>query len=97
MCVGLPAVFLVVFGFYPTLMDAMEQTDSHRLDVALAHFKEVRARALNLSVDVRKGKMTTYCSSEWAAFEVGWPPERTFHLPTVLAAEDSVPKGTGAP
>lgn len=49
---------LVVFGFYIywTLTDAMGQTDSHSLNIVLAHFKEVRTRAHNLLVDVKKGK-----------------------------------------
>lgn len=85
-------VYFVVFGFYlyQTLMDAMGQTYSHPLNIVLAHFKEIRARVLNLSINVKKGKMTTYCSSERLTFSIGSPWERSFHLPTVLAVEDKV-------
>lgn len=81
--VCLSAVFLVVFGFYLywTLMDAMEQTDFHPLNIVLAHFKEVRARAYDLSVDVRTGKRTTYCSLRWLTFDVGGPPDRALSSP----------------
>ncbi|XP_060222455.1 uncharacterized protein LOC132647100 isoform X3 [Meriones unguiculatus] len=68
----------------------MGQTTSKPLDLILTHFGEVKARAHGLSVDVRKGKRMTFCSSEWPTFNVGWPPEGTFHLPTVLAVEDKV-------
>lgn len=68
-------------------MDYMEQADSHALNTVLAHFKEVRTRANNLLVDIKKKKRYVYCSSEW-------PPEGTFHLHTMLAVEDkSVSKG----
>jgi hypothetical protein len=90
--VCLSTVFFVVLGVYLywTLIDAMGQTDSHPFNIVLAHLKEVRARACNLSVDVKKGKMTIYCSSEWPTFDFGWPLEGTFHLPTVLVVEDKI-------
>nr|XP_021520561.1 LOW QUALITY PROTEIN: uncharacterized protein LOC110566968 [Meriones unguiculatus] len=73
----------------------MGQTTSKPLDLILTHFGEVKARAHGLSVDVRKGKMMTFCSSEWPTFKVGWPPEGTFHLPTVLAVEEFFRKHEG--
>lgn len=67
---------------------------SHPLNIILAHFKEVKTRAHNLSVNVNKKKMHRYCSSESCL----WPPEGTFTLPTVLAVEDRVfQKGQGHP
>lgn len=66
----------------------MGQTVSQPLNLILTNFKEVRAHYL--SVDVKKGKMSTYYSSEWLAFDVGCPPETTFRLPTMLAVEDKV-------
>ena len=57
-------------GVYPTLM-----TD---------HFSDVRARTHNLSLLVRKSKLT-FCSAEWPAFQVGWPPEGTFQ-PSIIQA-----------
>ena len=69
----------------------MEQVNSHSLpsyplNTVLAHFKDVKTRAHNLSVNVNKKKMHRYCSSE----SYLWPPEGTIHLPTVLAVEDKV-------
>ena len=61
-------VFLVVFSLmlYWMVMDAMGRVNSHSPppNIVLAHFKEVKTRAHNLSVDVKKKKMHTYCSSE---------------------------------
>ena len=89
-------VFLVVFSLvlYWMVTDAMGQVNSHSLpshllNNVLTHFKEVKTRAHNLSVDVRKTK-NTYSSLEWPTFGVGWPPERTFHLLMVLAVEEKV-------
>lgn len=56
------------------LTDSMRQATSKPLDLVLAHFKKARTRAHNFSVDMRKGKMMTFCSSEWPTFDVGWPP-----------------------
>ena len=90
---GLSVVLLVVFDFVLdwTVTDKMGQANSHSslshpLNMVLAHFKEVKTRAHNLSVNVNKKKMHRYCSSE----SYLWPPEGTIHLPTVLAVEDKV-------
>ena len=48
------------------------------------HFKEVRARAHNLSVEIKKSRMVIFCSAEWPSFNVGWPPEGTFDLKDCL-------------
>lgn len=95
--VGLSVVVLVVFAFVLdwTVADKMGQANSHSslfhpLNMVLAHFKEVKTRAHNLSVDVKKKKMHTYCSLEWPTCGVGWPPEGTFHLSMVLAVEDKM-------
>lgn len=47
------------------------------LSQILNHWSEVKTRAQNLSVTVKKGRWQTYCTSEWPAFGVGWPPEDT--------------------
>lgn len=71
MYVGLSVVLLVVFDFVLdwTVTDKMGQANSHSslshpLNMVLAHFKEVKTRAHNLSVDVKKKKMYTYYSLE---------------------------------
>ncbi|KAM6182206.1 transmembrane channel-like protein 1 [Erethizon dorsatum] len=38
----------------------------------------------------RAGKWQTFCSSEWPTFQVGWPPEGTFHLPLIQAVKTIV-------
>ena len=85
-------MFLLVFSFclYQTLMDAMGQTASHPHNLVLAHFWVFRARTHNFSLHEKKGKMAACCSLELLASDVGWPPERNFHLPTVSAVEDKV-------
>lgn len=72
MHIFLSTVFFVVFSFYLywTLRDTMGETDSHLLNIILAHFKEIGARAHDLSVYVKKEKMTTYYTSEWPTFDV---------------------------
>lgn len=68
--------FLVVFSFYLYwILSDMGQSASHPLNLILAHFKEVRARAHNLCVDVKKGKMAAYCSLNCLTFDVGCPLE----------------------
>ena len=47
------------------------------------HFKEVKMHAHDLSVEVKKNKLITFCSAEWPTFNVGWPSEGTFDLETV--------------
>lgn len=47
------------------------------------HFKEVKMHAHDLSVEVKKNKLITFCSAEWPTLNVGWPSEGTFDLETV--------------
>lgn len=104
MYVGLSVVLLVVFDFVLdwTVTDKMGQANSHSslshpLNMVLAHFKEVKTRAHNLSVGVSKQKMHEYCSLEWPTFRVGWPAVGTSHLPMGLAVDDSVSEGKWPP
>ncbi|XP_063082410.1 uncharacterized protein LOC111753915 isoform X2 [Cavia porcellus] len=68
----------------------MGQTTSSPLSLTLDHWSEVRERAHNLSLQVKKGKWQTFCSSEWPTFSVGWPLEGTFHLPLILAVKNII-------
>ena len=54
------------------------------------HFLDVRARAHNLSLLVQKSKLITFCSAEWPAFRVGWPPEDTFQLCIIQAVKEEI-------
>ena len=58
----------------------MGQAVTTPLSLTLQHWKDVRDTAHNLSVKIRKGKWTTFCSEEWPTFGVGWPRDGTFNL-----------------
>ncbi|XP_063098857.1 uncharacterized protein LOC134474549 [Cavia porcellus] len=68
----------------------MGQSTSSPLSLTLDHWSEVRKRAHDLSLQVKKSKWQDFCSTEWPAFSVGWPPEGTFHLPLILAVKDVI-------
>ena len=63
----------------------MGQNQSTPLSLLLANFKDVRAgrreRGHNLSLDIRRSRLISFCRSEWPTFGVGWPTEGTFCLP----------------
>ncbi|KAK1346846.1 hypothetical protein QTO34_000706 [Cnephaeus nilssonii] len=71
-------------------VDAMGQTQTTPLSIMIDHFKEVKGRASNLSVEVRKGRWQTFCSRELPTFSVGWPLEGTFDLPTIHRVRDII-------
>lgn len=79
-------------------MDVMGQTQITPLSTVINHFQEVEARANDFSMEVWKDEWQTCCSREWPAFNVGWPPEGTFDLPTIRRVRSVVshPK-TGYP
>lgn len=54
------------------------------LSLTLDHWSEIRSRAHNLSVEIKKGPWRTFCASEWPTFDVGWPPEGTFDLTVIF-------------
>ncbi|CAD7677861.1 unnamed protein product [Nyctereutes procyonoides] len=62
----------------------MGQTVTTPLSLTLDHWKEVAGRAHNLSVEVRRRRWVTFCSSEWPAFNVGWPRNGTFNIDIIL-------------
>ena len=59
------------------------QSQSNPLSLITDHFKEVKMRVHDLSVEIKKDKLITFCSAAWPTFHVGWPPEGTFDLETV--------------
>ena len=67
----------------------MGQGESTPLSLMTDHFSDVRARAHNLSLLVKKSKLITFCSAEWPAFQVGLPPEGTFQ-PFILQAVNKI-------
>lgn len=68
----------------------MGQTVTTPLSLTLDHWTEVKTRAHNLSVEIKKGRWQTFCASEWPSFKVGWPPEGTFDLTVIFAVKHLV-------
>lgn len=65
----------------------MGQTPSTPLGLVLSHFKDVKSRAHNLSVLVKKGKFSVLCRNEWLTFNAEWPEEGTFDLEIIREVE----------
>ena len=88
--------FLVVvlsdfFSLFPTIYSlTMGQGESTPLSLKTDHFSDVRARAHNLSLIIKKSKLITVCSAEWPAFQVGWPPEGTFQPSIIQAVKEKI-------
>ncbi|XP_076562307.1 uncharacterized protein LOC143433965 [Arvicanthis niloticus] len=68
----------------------MGQTLVTPLSLTLQHFKDVRGVAHNNSVDVKKGKWQTFCTSEWPTFSVGWPGDGTFNISIIRQVKERV-------
>ena len=60
------------------------------LSLTLGHWKEVKDRANNLSVEGRRKKWQTLCSSEWPTLDVGWPQDCTFNTDCILQVKERV-------
>lgn len=88
----LTCLVFVFVTFVKSLLyvDEMGQTLTTPLSLTLTHFPDVRARAHNLSVEVRKGRWQKFCSSEWPTLHVGWPRDGTFDLPIILQVKATV-------
>ena len=71
-------------------MMGKSQSNPTPLSLITDHFKEVKMRARDLSVEIKKDKLITFCSTEWPTFHVGWPPEGTFDLETVHRVQDII-------
>ena len=65
----------------------MGQTVTTPLTLTLNHWTDVKTRAHNLSLEVRKRPWKTFCSSEWPNFGVGWPSGGTFNLSVISAVK----------
>jgi hypothetical protein len=86
-------IFVFYFLFFCLLvdwdccyfLDRIGHGPSTPLSFTLDHWREVKTRAHNLSVDVKKNKWITLCLSGWPTFQTGWPPEGSFSLPLILA------------
>ncbi|XP_048646009.1 uncharacterized protein LOC125612396 [Marmota marmota marmota] len=54
------------------------------------HWEDVRNRADNRSVEIKKRKWVTLCTTEWPTLDVGWPKEGTFNLDLILQVKSRV-------
>ena len=78
-------------SLFPTIYFlTMGQGESIPLSLMTDHFPDVRARAHNLSLLVKKSKLITFCFAEWPAFRVGWPPEGTFQPSIIQAVKEKI-------
>ncbi|CAD7687983.1 unnamed protein product [Nyctereutes procyonoides] len=95
LCPASPVVrvrlFVLCFSSSPVLLltahpfsTPMGQTVTTPLSLTLDHWKEVAGRAHNVLVEVRRRRWVTFCSSEWPAFNVGWPRNGTFNIDIIL-------------
>ncbi|XP_054554503.1 uncharacterized protein LOC129146414 isoform X2 [Talpa occidentalis] len=83
-------LFLVTTATVLLAFVIMGQSPSTPLSVVLQHFKDVRSRGSDLSVNIKKSPLITFCSSEWPKFGVGWPPEGTFDLQIVRRVKEII-------
>ncbi|KAF7487408.1 Hypothetical predicted protein [Marmota monax] len=68
----------------------MGQSITTPLSLTLDHWQDVRNRADNLSVEVKKKKWITLCTTEWPSYDIGWPKEGTFNLDYILQVKSRV-------
>jgi hypothetical protein len=67
---------LLVVASHPT----MGQGQATLKSLILFHFPEVKKKALNAGLVIKKGKFDTLCSAEWPTFGVGWPIQGSLSL-----------------
>ena len=81
------SVLSVLIYQYLTDLGTTGQSQSSPTPLSLItdRFKEVKMRARDLGVEIKKDKLITFCSAERPNFHVGWPPEGTFDLETALS------------
>ena len=60
------------------------------LSLVTDNFKEVKMCAHDLSVEIKRNKLITFCTAEWLTFHVGWPSEGTSDLGTVHQVRDII-------
>uniref|UniRef100_A0A8I5NCX5 CCHC-type domain-containing protein n=1 Tax=Papio anubis TaxID=9555 RepID=A0A8I5NCX5_PAPAN len=68
----------------------MGNNQSTPLSLLVTNFKDVKARGRNLSVELKKGKLVTFCHLEWPSFGVGWPSKGTFCLSIITKVKTKI-------
>ena len=80
-------LFILSMLIYQHLTDPGMMGQCHSsltlLSLVTNNFKEVKMRAHDLSVEIKRNKLITFCSAEWPTFHVGWPSEGTSDLGTL--------------
>lgn len=85
-CLFVSLCFVFIYFYFA----GMGQATSTPLDLVLSHMSEVKERAHNIGVKVRKSKLKTFCISEWPTFRVEWPREGTCDLQVVQRVQDVI-------
>ncbi|XP_075802665.1 uncharacterized protein LOC142834261, partial [Microtus pennsylvanicus] len=83
-------LLFVSFVLSITVFETMGQSITTPLSLTLQHWRDVQATAKNQSMDVRKKRWVTFCTSEWPAFNIGWPRDGTFDLNVILQVKAKV-------
>lgn len=78
----------LIFGI--NLSREMGQSITTPLSLTLQHWRDVQDTANNRSMDVRKKRWITLCSSDWPTFNVGWPRDGTFNLDIISQVKNKV-------
>nr|XP_048312997.1 uncharacterized protein LOC125414929 [Myodes glareolus] len=68
----------------------MGQSLTTPLSLTLDHWSDVSKRASNQTLEVKKKKWQSFCSSEWPTFNVGWPRDGTFNKNVILQVKERV-------
>ena len=88
------SLFVLLFIFVVCLFiywnTNMGQSLTTPLSLTLDHWSDVSNRASNRSFEVKKKKWRTVCSSEWPAFNLGWPRDGTFDKNIILQVKERV-------
>ncbi|XP_076413455.1 uncharacterized protein LOC143269917 [Peromyscus maniculatus bairdii] len=68
----------------------MGQTVTTPLSLTLKHWSDVKIRANNEGVVIKKKKWITLCEADWVKMNVGWPRQGTFNLSLISQVEGKV-------
>nr|XP_042118846.1 uncharacterized protein LOC121823529 [Peromyscus maniculatus bairdii] len=68
----------------------MGQTVTTPLSLTLKHWSDVKTRANNEGVVIKKKKWITLCEADWVRMDVGWPRQGTFNLSLISQVEGKI-------
>ena len=87
-------LFVLSLLIYQHLTDPGTMGQRHSsptpLSLVIDNFKEVKMHPHDLSVEIKRNKLITFCNIEWLTFHVGWPSEGTSDLGTVHRVRDII-------